>query len=86
MATPAPQRPQLQHLLTFLTVLPSEVIWTDAVWAIWHVHTGPSFLAGVAFVAVVCEMDSGGKSEGPESDRQGPSPKPACLVSLASQS
>lgn len=39
--------------LLFLTVLPSEVIWTDAVWAIWHVHTGPSFLAGVAFVAVV---------------------------------
>ena len=43
----------LHHLLTSLAVLPSEVFWTDAVWAFWHVHTGPSILAGAVFAAVV---------------------------------
>lgn len=45
--------PWLLRLLTSLTVLPSEVFWTDAVRAVWHAHTGPSLLAGAVFAAVV---------------------------------
>lgn len=52
--TPPPALPSKpQHLLTSLAVIPSEVFWTDAVWASWHIHTGPPLLAGVVFAAVV---------------------------------
>lgn len=43
---------RLKALLS-LAVIPSEVFWTDAVWASWHIHTGPPLLAGVVFAAVV---------------------------------
>lgn len=42
----------LEALLS-LTVLPSEVFWTDAARAVWHVHTGAAPLAGVVCAAVV---------------------------------
>lgn len=39
--------------LFFVAVLPSEVFWTEAVWATWSVHTCPSFVTGAVFAAVV---------------------------------
>lgn len=52
---PVPQhpRPGPQRLLTSLAVVPSEVLWTETVGATQRVHTGPPFLAGAVFTAVV---------------------------------
>lgn len=83
---------RLKTLLS-LAVLPGELFWTDAVWASWHVHTGPSPLAGVVFAAVilhflglqaVCPLSvllevGGSSTPGPGA---GPAPVDAFVVQL----
>lgn len=47
-----PEKLRLKALLS-LAVVPSEVLWTETVGATQRVHTGPPFLAGAVFTAVV---------------------------------